>query len=224
VPVATDTPVPTVTNTPPPTVTLEPTITPDAAATQKVEDYQAMLAKLNEKGFIGTSEGQSIPMKDFKGEYALMHDYYKWWSPAEVKGEIDNFVFSAHFKWGSYSSTPEISGCGIGFGIKENGDHYALFLDRYHLYLYRQTGVHTYQMGSASRETFPAIDLPTKADIVIAVWDKNVTVSVNGFLVFFILSADQDAQGKFAYSLLSGTNSGYGTRCEMSNIALWTPK
>ncbi len=226
---ATDTPAPvtntpeaTATNTPPPSDTPEPSATPDVAATQKVEEFQALLEKFKTKGYIGTSDGESRQLENFMGEYALINNYYKWWEP--VEGQFENFVFSAHLKWQSYSSTPDSSGCGIGFGIQANGDHYAAFLDRENIVFLRARGSRIYRMGAAGGDRFPIIALPAKADLVVAVWDQNVTISVNGVIVTYILSSDQNAQGKFAFSVLSGGNSGYGTRCEMTDIVLWTPK
>jgi hypothetical protein len=35
---------------------------------------------------------------------------------------------------------------------------------------------------------------------------------------------DQSTKGDFALSLLSGTNKDYGTRCEISDMILWTAK
>lgn len=221
---ATNTPVPSPTLTPLPSDTPEPTVTPDVEATQKADEFQALLTLFHEKGYIGTTEGQTRLFKNFKEEFANLHDYYKWWWPEGTKEQYSNFVFSAHFEWRSYSSTPDVSGCGIGFGIKENGDHYAIFLDRENLILIRAKGASLYRMGTSGGGRYPTIPIPARSNFSIAVWDQNVTVSVDGVIVNYILSSDQNAQGQLAYSLLSGTNSDYGTRCEMTNIILWTPK
>jgi len=219
---ATNTPIPTL--TPLPSNTPEPTFTPDVAATQQAEKFPALLALFHEKGFIGTTEGETRVFRDFKEEFAKLHDYYKWWWPEGTKEQYSNFVFSAHFEWRSYSSTPDVSGCGLGFGIKEDGSHYAIFLDRENLVLLRAKGTRLYRMGTSGGGRYPTIPIPARSDFAVAVWDSNVTVSVDGVIVNFILASDQNAQGQVAYTLLSGTNSGYGTRCEMSNIILWTPK
>jgi len=220
----TDTPLPTPTLTPLPSATPAPTFTPDAAATQQAEEFQALLSRFKEDGYIATTEGQTRHLKDFKGEFAKLHDYYKWWRTNELNGDYSSFVFSAHFEWGSYSSTPDVSGCGLGFGIKENGDHYAIFLDRENLILIRAKGTHLYRMGTAGGGRYPTIPIPARSDFAIAVGEQGVAVMVDKVMVNYILSSDQNAQGQLAYSLLSGTNSGYGTRCQMSNIILWTPK
>jgi hypothetical protein len=220
----TDTPLPTLTNTPLPTDTPEPSPTPDVAATEKAEEFQSLLTKFQEQGYIATTQGQSLRIKDFQGDFNQLYYYYKWWWQDEADGEYSNFVFSAHLEWGSYSSTPDVSGCGFGFGIKENGDHYALFLDREHLVLARGKGPRIILMGTAGGEKFPAISMPARADLVAAVAADKLAVSVNGKITYYVLSSDQDAQGKLAFSVLAGTNSGYGTRCEMTDIIFWTPK
>ncbi len=220
-PTNTATPVPP-TNTP--TITPSPTATPDVEATQKAGKFQSLLDEFKEKGYIATTEGGSILVKDFEKEYALMYHYYQWWRPAEVKGEFTNFVFSAHFEWKSYSSTPDASGCGIGFGIKENGDHYAVFLDRANIFFLSSKGSRLRRLGTSGGGTFQEIPIPARADFAIAVWDQAAAVSVNGVIVKYILFSDQDAQGELALSLLSGSNGGYGTRCKMTDIIFWTPK
>jgi hypothetical protein len=214
---------PTATNTPKPTNIPKPTATPNVEATQKAEAFQETLQNFQEKGYISTTDGESTNLKDFKGEYANLGSYYKWWWPLEDK-EYSRFVFSAHFKWGSSGSTADSSGCGLGFGIQPNENHYAIFLDRENLFLVRGKGIKVYDMGTSGGKRFAPISIPAKADFVLAVWDQNVTVSVNGTVTTYILSSDQTGDGKVAFSVLSGTNGGYGTRCEMSNIIFWTPK
>jgi len=220
----TNTPEPTQTATPLPTDTPEPTVTPDVAATQQAEEFQNILASFQEKGYIGTTVGESTHIRDFKDEFNQMYFYYKWWYQDEVKGEYSDFVFSAHLEWNSYSSTPDVNGCGIGFGIKENDDHYALILDRTHLLLVRGKGSRVTLMGTSGGEKFPAIPIPAKADLIVAVAADKIAASVNGKVTTYILASDQNAQGKVAFTVLAGTNGGYGTRCTMTNIVFWTPK
>ena len=63
-----------------------------------------------------------------------------------------------------------------------------------------------------------------EADVIVAVKDKSSFVSINGDVTEYTLSADQTTHGKFAFSILSGTNKDYGTRCEMTDNMLWTAK
>ncbi|MFZ5878627.1 MAG: hypothetical protein ACOY0R_04605 [Chloroflexota bacterium] len=192
---------------------------------QTTVDFPALLEKFKEKGYIDTTEGQQVSIPDFEKTMAQKGWYYKWGFAEEAQAEYGNFVFSAHFKWDSYSSTPDVSGCGIGFGIKDDGAHYAVFLDQANLVFAQGTDTTAKRMGAANDSgRFPAIPKPAEADFAAAVWNNNLYVLVNDVFVHYILPSDQDALGRFALSLLSGGNSGYGTRCEMTNIILWTPK
>ncbi len=194
-------------------------------AAQTTVDFPALLEKFKEKGYIDTTDGQEIPIADFRKSLAQKGWYYKWGFAEEADGEYENFVFSAHFKWDSYTSTPDISGCGVGFGIKDDGTHYAVFLDRENIAFAKGTDATVKRMGAADDSgRFPIIPKPAEADFAAAVWGNNLYVLVNDVFVHYILASDQDAKGKFALSLLSGGNSDYGTRCEMSNIIFWTPK
>lgn len=194
-------------------------------AVQTQVDFPALLETFKEKGYIDTTDGQTISIADFKKSMAQKGWYYKWGFAEEAQDEYENFVFSAHFKWESYTSTPDISGCGIGFGIKEDGKHYAVFLDQANIVLAKGTDATAKRMGVAEDSgRFPIIPKPTEADFAAAVWGNNLYVLVNDVFVHFILASDQDAVGKFALSLLSGGNSDYGTRCQMTNVTLWTPK
>lgn len=65
---------------------------------------------------------------------------------------------------------------------------------------------------------------PAEADFALAVKGKSAYVSVDGEVTEYTLSADQGTDGDFALTLLSGTNSGYGTRCEMTDMFLFVPK
>ena len=197
----------------------------EPTAAQPVVDFPALLEKFKAKGYIDTTDGEALPIADFKKSMAQKGWYYKWGFVDEAKGEYENFVFNAHFKWDSYTSTPDISGCGIGFGIKEDGKHYAVFLDRENVVLAKGTESTAKRLGLApDSERFPIIPKPAEANFSAAVWNGNLYLFINDTFVHFILPSDQDAVGQFALSVLSGGNSGYGTRCEMSNITFWTPK
>jgi hypothetical protein len=218
-PVPSNTPVPTATTVP--TDTPEPTATPNVAATQKAEAFQSLLATIKDKGYIETTDGETRTLDDFKEEWAKIN-YYNWWWP--VKEEYSDFVFKAHIKWSTAGTTPDISGCGIGFGIQENGDHYAVILDKARLVFLMGRGSRSYEVGVTRGSGRMNFDNPAEADFVVVVKGQRAFVSVDGTFVEYTLSADQTSSGLFAYTLLSGTNKDYGTRCEMTDVQLWLPK
>jgi hypothetical protein len=218
---ATVTPVPpTPTKTAKPTSTPVPTATPNVAATQKYDEFNKILEDFLSKGYLATTEGKTVELDDFKEEWAKMN-YYDFFPPAQ---QVDtDFLFKSHVKWSSASDTADISGCGVAFGVQEsNGDHYMLVLDKSRIFFGMNRGSRTYQVGKTSGSGRLDFDNPAEADMVVAVKDKSAFVSVNGEVTEYTLSQDQTTHGIFAFSLLSGTNKDYGTRCEMTDNMLWT--
>ena len=132
-------------------------------------------------------------------------------------------MFKAHFKWSTASSTPDLSGCGVVFGIQENEDYYAVFLDRSRILFLMKRGEGIYEVGKTRGSGRVNFGNPAEADFAIAVRDKSAFVSVNNEVTEYTLSKDQTTEGYFAATLLSGTNRDYGTRCEMTDMILWYP-
>ena len=217
-PVATNTPQPTPTRTPRPTATSEPTATPDVAATQRVDDFQILLQTFEENGYIETSEGKISDMPPFEEEWAQI-GWYRWWPYDEVSSD---FVFKAHFNWSTAIATSDVSGCGFIFGIQENDDHYVVFLDRSRILFLMKRGSGVYQVGKTRGSGRANFENPAEADFAIAVKGQSAFVSVDGEVTQYTLSVDQTTRGQYGVTLLSGTNSGYGTRCEMTDVMFWT--
>lgn len=225
-PSPTATPIPTNTVLPPtytpkPTKTPQPTNTPDIVATQKAEDLQTLLETFKEKGYLEDTEGEVIPLNDFKQEWAQIN-YYRWWNA--IDEEIGDFVFTAHFEWSTASSNPEISGCGIVFGVQENEDHYAVILDKGRTVFLMGRGPRSYEVGVTRGSGRMDFGNPAEADFAVLIQGQRGVVSVKGIIAEYTLSVDQTSSGYFAYTILSGTNREYGTRCEISNAQLWLPK
>ena len=59
-----------------------------------------------------------------------------------------------------------------------------------------------------------------EAEFVMAVQDQTITVYVNGVQAFSY-TEPLYKPGVLTYSLVSGTNKGYGTRCKMTDVSLW---
>ena len=212
----TDTPLPTATPTDVPT----PTATPNVAATQKAEEFLSLLTLFKDKGYIDTTTGESTALDDFQQDWAQL-GWYKWWT---YDGQYENFVFSAHFKWSTANATPEVSGCGVIFGLQENNDHYAVFLDKGQIKFLMGRGSYVYNVGKTRGPGRTNFGNPAEADFAVIVKGQTAFVSVDGEVTTYTLSADQTSAGTFGLTVLSGTNRDYGTHCEMTNIVLWTPK
>jgi hypothetical protein len=210
----------TPTNTAKPTSTPKPSATPNVIATQKHDEFQALLGKIKNDGYISTTVGQTIELDPFKEEWAQIN-YYDMWS----YGMIDSdFVFKAKFNWSTAPAKSDDSGCGVVFGGQENGDYYVVFLTNSSTRFFMKRGANLYKVGKTNGSGVKKFGNPAEAEFVLAVSDQKAYILVDGEPTIYTLSADQTSKGGFGLSLLSGTNKDYGTRCEATEMMLWTAK
>lgn len=203
------------------------TRTPNLAATQQMEEWNAEVQRYFEAGYLTTPEGKFIRYNDFVKEWAQLN-WYQWWT---LSITASDFYMSAHFKWSSAYRSADISGCGFAFAIQDNGDNYAVFLDRSQVYFidndqsysgYRPMG----RTRGTGRVNFgnPA-DKPAEADFTLIVKDAYAYVLVDGEVVSeYTLAQSRPLRGNVGLTLLSGTNKDFGTRCEITNLHLWIPE
>ena len=116
------------------------------------------------------------------------------------------------------------------FAAQDNGDHYAVFLDRTQvLMLYadlaagfsRRVGVTS---GTGRVKFDNPADQPVEADFTLVVNDGIAYVLVDDAMIGkYTLSQSKNLNGNLGLTLLSGTNKDFGTRCEMTNIHAFYP-
>lgn len=228
-PKPTDTPAPTATitatstNTPRPSPTPRPTKTPNLAATQKYEDFNAETQKYFELGYLKSNEGKIEEIDDFYYEWAQLN----WYSWLPLGRNVSDFYLSAHFAWNSAYRNADDSGCGIVFAIQPNKEHYSVFLDRTKIVFLDADSRYSYSLtvGKTRGTGRVKFDMPAEADFTLIVKGAYAYVLVDGELIGeYTLSQSRNLRGDVGLSILSGTNKDYGTKCEMTNIRLWTPK
>jgi hypothetical protein len=229
VPTSTSTLQPTATNTVAPTKTAvptstpRPTITPNLAATQHMGELQAESQTYFDRGYINSADGKFMEYDDFKEEWAQLGWYRTWYLNQSAR----NFYLSAHFKWTSAYRSADISGCGFAFAIQEDGEKYSVFLDRSKVYFvvtneYYKPFSPTRGTGRVNFEN--PFDQPVEADFTLIVNDAYAYVLVDDELIGeYTLSQSKNLRGGLGLTLLSGTNKDFGTRCEMTDIRVWTP-
>lgn len=215
----TETPKPT--ETPLPTQTPKPTSTPNIAATQKYDDFYSLLEQIKNDGYISTTDGKTIELDPFKEDMAQI-GWLRYWPIESADPIYSDFVFKAKFNWSSAATNPDSSGCGFVFGIQDNGDYYAVYLTNKNITFALKRGSNLYRVGKTSGTGVYAFDNPAEAEFVVAVHDQKAYVLVDGVPTLYRLSADQTTNGYIGNSVLSGTNSDYGTRCEATEMLLWT--
>lgn len=228
-PTPTDTSKPTSTNTvvptetPKPTRTPRPTATPNLAATQHMSDLQAEAQKYFDLGYLPTADGKFTEYDDFEYDWAQLGWYQRFLLGQVVK----DFYLSAHLSWESAYKNANESGCGIAFANLENGEHYAVFLDRSKvLFLDADNRYNGSRLIGTTRGTGRVkFTPPAEADLTLIVNNGYAYVLVDGEVVGeYTLSQSRTLKGDLALSVLSGTNKDYGTRCKMTNIHTWTPR
>jgi len=225
----TDTPAPTATETlvpsatARPTRTPRPTKTPNLAATQRYEALNTEAQSYFEKGFLTTANGEFTEFDDFSEDWAQL-GYYTWWTLDESAGD---FYMSAHFKWSTALRNNEISGCGFAFGIQDNHDNYAVFLDKSRILFLNtdQSMGGGFEVGKTRGSGRVSFDNPAEADFTLIVKGYYAYVLVDNDVVGeYTLSKSKPMEGGLGLTMFSGTNKDYGTHCEMTDLHLWRPE
>ena len=113
------------------------------------------------------------------------------------------------------------AGCGFIVWDLESGSHHLLNLT---MDGYANLWYNSGQGGGAylrAKKITNAQGIPEgQAEFVLAVYGQKITVYVNGEEAFSYVDT-RYKPGLLAYTLMSGTNKDYGTRCEITNIGIW---
>ncbi|HET9908560.1 MAG TPA: hypothetical protein VFQ23_18060 [Anaerolineales bacterium] len=223
-PTATATITLTPTNTPRPTVTPRPTRTPNLAATQQMEEVNGQTQGYFDLGYLSTTDGEVTHHEDSSEEWAQLD----WYRPSTILTVARDFYVSAHFKWTSAYRNAGDSGCGFVFAANENGDHYAVFLDRAKIIFLDNVSSSSYSRsvgltrGTGVVKFGNPFDEPVEADFTLIVEDAYARVLIDDEVVGeYTLSQSRALDGFIGLALLSGTNRDFGTRCEVTNMHTW---
>ena len=217
----------TATATTPPTSTPKPTATPNLAATQEYQADQARLQKYVDGGYISSSKGTVYSLADNKQEMAQIHylDYFS----SGFKNTVKDFAAWADVELSSAAPVayPEYSGCGFGFRIKDNGDSYTAMVtnDSVLVTWCFQALNGCGRVGKSTGTGRVKLPNPAKVHLEFIVADGKAHALVDGQdIASYTLFKDRLVDpGYFVYSIVSGTNKDYGTRCTMTNGKLWVP-
>lgn len=202
--------------TEPPTAELPPTIEPAGPSDLELETL-ALVQSMADEGYLLSTDGEFAPVEDFNETWAQMN-WYQWWNTGYAPKD---FMVSAHTKWVSASDTAEWWNSGCGFVFRERGEdeHFLAYLGM-DGWVYLSKVMKGKWMGLGYK-SYGKVDVPEgEADVVMILQGKQFHYFVNGERV---LSRNdlQDIGGNLGLTLLSGTNAGFGTRCEMTDVALW---
>jgi len=225
---ATSTTIPaTATATTRPTSTPRPTATPNLAATQEAKADQAVLQKYLDSGYISSTQGIVYGLTDNTREMAQRN--YLDYDLSGYKDVVTDFAAWADLKWSSASDVhyPEFSGCGFGFRMKNNGDAYTAMLTNDSVFVTWcfQALKGCGRVGKSSGKGTVKLGNPAEAHFEFILTGGRAHALVDGELIAdYTLFQDRLTDpGYFTYSIISGTNKDYGTRCSITNGKLWVP-
>ncbi len=211
-PTATLTPAPTSTATP------RPSSTPDLAATQESADQQALIQKLFDGDFISTTNWRHDSLISYSDEWAKLGWYS--WKPVPSSTSAD-FIIRTDVSWESASNTPDDSGCGFVFREQPNKDHYVIYIAMNgYLQAAHNLSSNWVNMGDAY---YGKGSLSAKHNLTLVVSGNTFSVLVDDkFIRKYSGFKDKLTSGELAYTVISGTNKDFGTRCQFENTQLWT--
>ncbi len=190
-------------------------------ATAQAQPMVDALQALVDDGIIPSIEGKYSPLMDFNRSLAKIN-YIDFGDPTGFV--VENFAVKANFAWNSASDQTnwDRSGCGFIFGYAEANkyDYVYLGLDGYaNLFRPDPKGPNLFpiaKMRYSGKLSIPEGD----ADILLVVVAKHVYFFVNDEKVLDAYDALM-VPGHLIYTLVSGTNKGYGTSCAVTEAGLW---
>lgn len=196
------------------------TIQAIAAATVQAQPMVDLVQQLHADGHLSRTEGTYFTLSDFDESWAQIGWYI--WDPTGFSPT--DFVVRADASWDSASDTANWWSSGCGFVFREDGieNHYLAYLGLDgRVYFFRSKNNVYAPLGSSY---YGKLDTHNgHAQIMLVVEGVNITFFVNGEKVH--TRQDQGLEsGNLALTLLSGINTGFGTRCKMVNIELWELK
>ena len=216
-------PLPTTAVNPEPTN--PPADTPDVAATQQTSEVQTRIQKYVTAGYLTSDQGNFSALTDSSSELAKIN--YLSGKDAGYEEKAGNFAVWSHIKLSSAAPTnyPEYSGCGFIFHLNDNGDSYRAMVTKDRVLIVMCRNKMCSEVGKTKGSGRLSYENSFEADVDLIVNDTSAHVLVDGQSIGdYSLSGDYLTDpGLFGYSIISGTNKDYGTRCEFSNGGIWIP-
>ena len=192
--------------------------TPVSTYDRSAEDeFRSLVADLKRDGTIPNSSGTFRFHENYETEWAQIN-WYQWDSFDTAR----DFVISADITWKSASTTPnyQYSGCGFVFRAldTDNNLYAAVNMDgRLHFGGYRNGR----QLNYGDQKYGP-VSTKGSAQMVLVVNGGTASVYINGARVGQQKNLAIDSAGGLAFTVWSGTNKDYGTRCTFEHVYYYT--
>ena len=181
------------------------------------EDFRDLVADLKANGTIPQGSGDFHFHEDYENEWAQIN-WYQW----ETFADATNFVVTADITWKSASNTPNYDNAGCGFVFRtqdtSNNLYAAVNMDG----LVHFGGIRGGSWLNYGRYKYGPITTKGKAKMVLVVNGDKATVYVDDSRIGEQRNLALLDEGGLAFSVWSGTNKGYGTRCTFQNVYYYT--
>jgi hypothetical protein len=194
-----------------------------ARITAQAQPMYDLVQGLVKDGVLSSGEGVNTRLPDFNEAIAQINYIF----PIPTGYSPKNFVLKTDMAWDSASRTANWfnSACGFIFHIGEDGSYYSasLALDG-NVYLDMHKPGSRY-INTIGRWFYGKVEIPKgSAKFMLVVTEDQITVFINDKLVHSYKNELAYRTGLLAYSIISGTNKDYGTRCTLTNSDLWELK
>ncbi len=188
-----------------------------ARATAQARAVFDHVMRLMEEGYLENDKGNAYVLEDFKDSWAQL-GWYQWTYSGRSPSE---FILRADVSWDSASDKANWfeSGCGFVFGERDQDNHFLAWmgLDGW-VHLNETRNGNWIDLGYAYAGS---VDTPSgEANLMLVVADKKIHFFIDDNLIKS-RQLNDDISGDLAFTIFSGTNKGFGTRCDMENIKLW---
>jgi len=187
------------------------------AQTQAASPMYDKIVELNAYGYIKDVSGEYYGIDDFDESMAMIN-YIR---PFPTGFSPTNFVIRVDASWDSASDSANWfnSGCGFIFHRVDLDNYYFVYLglDGWVNFARRYKD----EWNRLGKSSYGPVDIPEgEANLMLVVEDNTFTFFVNDERVR-TQPDDVIPEGELAFTLVSGTNAGFGTHCKMENIDLW---
>ena len=211
---ATLTTTPTLTATPTstltPTETPSPTVTPNLLATQQYEAFFPVVQQYFDLGYIPTLDGDFYVLDDYSDALAKK-GYYSWGTMGK---KVRNLIMKSHLTMLTANKASAETACGIVFRV--TGDYAnVVFVGQNGVAFYgtnNQT-FHSSRYGISSN--------PAEVDLVLLVNEQNIRLFIDGEKALVYDTFLDTYVGDVGFTVLSGSNDDFGSRCTFTNNGLW---
>jgi hypothetical protein len=195
-------------------------LTKTAEAEMEVEPqvgaFSEKLQVAYDDGVLPTMDGTYHRLEDFDESIAKIN-YLTWWYTDYAP---ENFIIRVDAYWDAASELTnwDDSGCAFVFGLEDNDNYNFTWLGLDGFVNLQRKLKGDWQWNKKRQNG--KLSIPEgEAEIMMVVFDKRITIYVNGEKELSEYDPHYNG-GELAFSVFSGTNKGFGTRCKMSNIDL----